>query len=872
MKHRSGHEIRQLFLDYFASHQHMIEPGAPLVPHDDPTLLWINSGVAALKKYFDGRVKPSNPRITNAQKSIRTNDIENVGKTARHHTFFEMLGNFSIGDYFKAEAIAFAWEFLTSPDYIGMDPKRMYITVHPSDAQAYRIWTETVGVDPQHILKTEDNFWQIGEGPCGPNSELYYDRGAKYDPQGLGERLFFDELENDRYIEVWNIVFSQFEAKEGVAREQYKELPQKNIDTGMGLERLVAIVQEVPTNFDTDLFMPIIQHLESLSLKPYTDEHAMAYRVIADHIRTVTFALGDGALFANEGRGYVLRRVLRRAVRFGLRLGLEGAFLHRLVPTVAHMMHSFYPELLDKVSLIERLVKAEELRFHKTLNAGEQWLKQALSEAKSNRLAGEVVFKLYDTYGFPLELTQEIAEEAGLSVDQEGFDAAMQQQKARARAAHEKGESMQAQSQDLMNFTQSSTFVGYEQFECESEIIALFRDGVAVDVLDDVGELILARTPFYAESGGQVADQGKLVFEDGEADVVDVMKAPNKQHLHRVQVKYGELRKGQTVRARIEAARRNQIMANHTAAHCLQSALREILGEHVQQAGSYVADAYARFDFTHFERLSESQLKAIEARVNRFIAEQAPVHIEHMALETAKAQGAIALFSEKYEANVRVVTIGDFSKELCGGTHVSNTSALGSFKVVNEESIGSGIRRVTWKTGEAAYREFLLMQAQLERIASLYKSNSIHRIEERVELTLSEQGQLKQSLAQAQQRLAQVDAKNLAARIEEREGLGVLVERIDASAAELNRLMDALKQQHANLLVFLASADQNKALFMAYASEAAQARGYKAGDLVKAAAELADGRGGGRADFAQAGAKDASKLEAALSLIRKKLV
>ncbi len=445
MKYRTGSEVRQLFLDYFKSKGHMVEPGAPLVPVNDPTLLWINSGVAALKRYFDGSVKPQNNRITNAQKSIRTNDIDNVGRTSRHHTFFEMLGNFSIGDYFKEDALKYAWEFLTSPDYIGMEKEKMYITLHPTDAEAYRIWTQVIGVDPSHLLKSEENYWQIGEGPCGPNSEIYYDRGPAFDPQNIGVELFMKELNNDRYIEVWNVVFSQYDGKEGIDRSQYKELPQKNIDTGMGLERLVCIVQNGETNFDTDLFLPVIRAVEKKSKKPYAGENKMAYRVIADHIRTVTFALADGALFSNEGRGYVLRRLLRRAVRYGIKLDLTDAFMYELVAVVADMMKDYYPYVTEKVPLISKLVKAEEERFHKTLNAGEALLLGELAEAQDKVLSGKTVFKLYDTFGFPVELTQEIAQEKGYDIDMAGFKAEMEIQRNRARNAREDVESMSSQ-------------------------------------------------------------------------------------------------------------------------------------------------------------------------------------------------------------------------------------------------------------------------------------------------------------------------------------------------------------------------------------------------------------------------------------------
>lgn len=872
MQHRSGNEVRQLFLDYFKKQNHMVEPGASLVPVNDPTLLWINSGVAALKKYFDGSVKPQNKRITNAQKSIRTNDIENVGKTARHHTFFEMLGNFSIGDYFKEEALKFAWEFLTSPEYIGMEVEKMYVTVHPTDDEAYRIWTDIIGLNPKHILKSEENYWQIGEGPCGPNSEIYYDRGPAFDPENIGEPLFFEERENDRYIEVWNVVFSQYDGKEGVERKDYKELPQKNIDTGMGLERLVCIVQSGETNFDTDLFLPVIHAVEKLAKNPYAHEHKMAYRVIADHIRTVTFALADGALFANEGRGYVLRRILRRAVRYGIKLGIEGAFMHGLVKVVAVMMSPFYAYVNDKVDLIERLVKAEELRFHKTLAAGEQLLMVEIERSTSNVLAGSTVFKLYDTFGFPVELTQEIAEEMDYSIDMEGFKQEMQAQRDRARAAIDKTESMKGQSIDLMNFTTASEFVGYTSFKTDAKVLALFKNGVRVESLDDEGEIILDVTPFYAESGGQIADTGSLHFKDGEALVSDVQKAPNKQNLHKIKVLVGELKEGDSVSAQIDVKKRQSITRNHSSAHLLQAALKEIVGDHIQQAGSFVSDEYMRFDFTHFEKVDDKKLKAIETMVNDAIFNAHPVSFALLPIEEAKAQGAMALFSEKYDAIVRVVTMGDVSKELCGGCHVNNTQELGLFKIVSEESIGSGIRRITARTGAQAYQDFVAYQNQLETIASYYKANSIHNIEDRVENGLNELSETKQALGQAKQKLAVLEAKVLSHEFVEKEGVQVLIKRIDQNSDHLKLLIENLKKDHPKRIIFLASSDQDKALFVAYVSPELNKQGIKAGDLVKEAAVLCSGNGGGRPDFAQAGGKDVSKLGDALQMIAKKLI
>lgn len=869
MKVRSGNEVRQLFLDYFKSKGHMIEPGASLVPVNDPTLLWINSGVAALKKYFDGSIRPSNNRIANAQKCIRTNDIENVGRTARHQTFFEMLGNFSIGDYFKEDALKFAWEFLTSEEYIGMDRNRMYVTIHTSDDEAYRIWTEVIHFDPKKILRTAHNFWQIGEGPCGPNSEIFYDRGLDYDPENIGEPLFFEERDNDRYIEIWNVVFSQFDGKEGVDRSEYKELPQKNIDTGMGFERLISLVQGVETNFDTDVFAPIIQEVEKLAKHPYQGEYKMAYRVIADHIRTVTFALADGALFSNEGRGYVLRRILRRAVRYGIKLQIEGAFMHQLVQTVATMMAEFYGYVNDKVDYIEKLVLAEEKRFHKTLSAGENLLMNAMEDLKEGDiLAGDVIFKLYDTYGFPFELTLEIAQEKNIQCDELAYKEEMKKQRDRARAAMDKVESMGSQSIDLMNFKEASSFIGYDQFSVKTKVIALFKKGQLVSHLDESGEVVFAQTVFYAESGGQVADIGTINFKEGVANVIDVQKAPLKQHLHSIELVYGELNLGDEVELKIDMNRRQRIVANHSSAHLLQAALQKIVGAHIHQAGSFVSDDYVRFDFTHFEKVNDEKLKAIEAFINQAISAHLNVEKEVMSLEDAKRSGAMALFSEKYEDQVRVVSMGNVSMELCGGCHVNNTQEIGLFKVVSEESIGSGIRRIVGKTGYHAYADFLAYQKQLETIASYYKATTIQAVENRVALSLKENVQYKQELAQLKQKLAHVESKVMIDSMIDKGLYKQLILRIDAEAKELKLLVESMKAQVPNSFILLGGVDDDKCAFVAYCGPNAIQNGLKAGEIVKRVAEVTLGNGGGRPDFAQAGGKDTSKLDEALNLYR----
>lgn len=871
MNYRSANEIRQSFLDFFKSKGHMIEPGASLIPNNDPTLLWINSGVAALKKYFDGSIKPANNRIANAQKSIRTNDIENVGKTARHHTFFEMLGNFSIGDYFKQEAIEYAWEFLTSKQWMGFDPEKIYITVHPLDEQAFDLWINHIGFDPKRILKSEENYWQIGEGPCGPNTEIYIDRGEAFDPDGVGERLFFEELENDRYIEVWNVVFSQFDGKEGVDRSEYKELPQKNIDTGMGFERLVALVQGGETNFDTDLFMPMITTTESWAKMSYK-EFPMAYRVIADHIRTVTFALSDGALFANEGRGYVLRRILRRAVRFGIKIGINEPFMFKLVDVVAENMSAFYPYLQQKVELVSKLVRIEEERFHATLSDGEALLLSTIDKLEGNKLDGATMFKLYDTFGFPVELTVEIAQEHQLDYDMEGFNQHMEQQRQRARNAREDVDSMASQSVDLMNFDQVSEFVGYTKMSCEAKVIACFKAGHRVDQIEDEGEVILDVTPFYATSGGQVADTGVLRFDRGSAVVKDVNKAPRKQHLHSIKMTEGVLREHDHVMASIDVQRRRKIMKNHSSAHLLQSALKEILGSHITQAGSFVSDEYMRFDFTHYEKVTHEQIKQIEHRVNEMIFAGASVSIEHMDVEAAKDAGATALFDEKYEAFVRVITMGEFSKELCGGTHVSNIEQLGLFKIESEESIGSGIRRMVCKTAQGALDSYQSMEHQLEELSTLLKSGNIASVNAKVMQQLDAMSSLKKEYEILKDKVASLKVAQLVSSSKEVAGIHMLISEVeDVDVAKAKQMAENLRSKLGDSVIVLYIKETDKVSFVVASSQKAISAGFKAGDLAKLAATIMNGNGGGRPDLAQSGGKDVAMLPQALRALSEKL-
>ena len=869
-KQLTGNQIRQMFLDFFASKGCMVEPGASLIPHNDPTLLWINAGVSALKKYFDGTEKPKSNRICNAQKSIRTNDIENVGKTARHHTFFEMLGNFSIGDYFKTEAITWAWEFLTSPEWIGFDKNRLYVTVYPDDIEAYNTWVK-VGMIESHIRKTDDNFWEIGEGPGGPDTELYYDRGEKYDPEHLGEKLFFDDIENDRYIEVWNIVFSQYDCKPGqMPRSEYKELPQKNIDTGRGLERLVCLVQDGETNFDTDLFLPIIHETEKYAKHPYSDpEYKMAYRVIADHIRTVTFAIADGATFSNEGRGYVLRRVLRRAVRYGIKLGIADSFMYKLVQVVADNMKAYYPYVEDKVALISKLVKTEEESFHTTLANGENLLNTALKEhADTKQLPGNVVFKLYDTYGFPKELTIEIAEDAGYTVDLEGFNAEMQAQKQRARDARSAEQSMGSQSKALMDFVKPSTFVGYTEKTNTGHVIGLFKDGEEIDEIRESGEVILDETCFYAESGGQIYDTGIISNENMVAKVTKVKKAPHGQALHHIEMVSGTISMGDEVTCTYDYERREKTRANHSSLHLLQAALREIVGDHIAQAGSFNGPDYGRFDFTHYEKLTEEQLHQIENRVNEMIAANAIITTEVMAIEDAKKSGAIALFDEKYGDTVRVVSMGKYSKEFCGGTHANNTGDLGVFKIVSEESIGSGVRRITSLTKLEAYKAFKEEEDYLLACSRILKNNNPMILQEKLNQLLEENAQLKKENEQAKQKALQAEADAVVQRSESLNCFNVLFMEVNNVDGSLKEYAETLRNKLEDSIVFLTSTANDKLTFVCACSKKAVNAGIKAGDLVKKAAEVTNGKGGGRPDIAQAGGKDLDKVSEAVNLVK----
>lgn len=857
-----------MWLDFWKSKGHSIEPSANLVPVNDPTLLWINSGVATLKKYFDGSVIPENPRITNAQKSIRTNDIENVGKTARHHTMFEMLGNFSIGDYFRDEAIEWGFELLTSPEWFDFPKEKLYMTYYPDDKDSYNRWI-ALGVEPSHLIPLEENFWEIGAGPSGPDTEIFFDRGEAYDPDHIGIRLLEEDIENDRYIEIWNIVLSQFNADPTIPRSEYKELPNKNIDTGAGLERLVAVMQGAKTNFETDLFMPIIKEVEKLSGHTYDqDGDNMSFKVIADHIRALSFAIGDGALPGNEGRGYVLRRLLRRAVMHGRRLGIHETFLYKLVATVGHIMESYYPEILEKRDFIEKIIKREEETFARTIDAGSGHLDQLLAQLKEkgqDRLDGKDIFKLYDTYGFPVELTEELAEDAGYKIDHEGFKAAMKEQQDRARAAAVKGGSMGMQNETLAGITEPSEFL-YETETVASRLSVIIVDNERSEMVSE-GQALLVfdQTPFYAEMGGQVADHGVIKNDKGDpvARVIDVQKAPNGQPLHTVEV-LASLALNTVYTLAIDHKRRYAVEKNHTATHLLHAALHKVIGEHATQAGSLNEEAFLRFDFTHFEAVTAQELRRIEEEVNEQIWKALAITTTETDIETAKAMGAMALFGEKYGKTVRVVQIGDYSVELCGGTHLSNSSEIGLFKIIKEEGIGSGTRRIIAVTGQQAFESFRKQEDTLKEIAHTLKVPQIEQLPSKV-VSLSEQlRDLQKEMAELKEKAAAAQAGDVFKKVQEANDLRYIASEVSVSdAGALRTFADNWKQRdYSDVLVLAASIGEKVNVLVASKDKRAHA-----GNLIKALAPIVSGRGGGKPDMAMAGGSDASKLSELLAAV-----
>ena len=869
MKELTSSQIRQMYLDFFKSKGHTIEPSASLVPKDDPSLLWINSGVATMKKYFSGQVVPENPRLTSSQKSIRTNDIENVGKTARHHTLFEMLGNFSVGDYFKKEAIAWAWELLTSPDWFGWDPDKLYMTVYPKDTDAKDAW-EAVGVAPDHIIAVEDNFWDIGEGPSGPDSEIFYDRGEAFNNLAADDPENYPGGENERYLEVWNIVFSQFNHEPDGT---YKPLPRKNIDTGMGLERVVSIFQNAKTNFETDLFMPLIEKTAALSAGKHYGANAeddISFKVIADHARAITFAIGDGALPGNEGRGYVIRRLIRRAIVNGQKLGIEGAFLDQLVPVVGQIMQAYYPEVLEQSDYIAKVVRSEEDRFGETLTDGLNLLNSLIADLKQqggNQIAGADAFKLYDTYGFPVELTEEYADDQGITVDEAGFKAEMQKQKDRARNARGKQKAMGLQHDLLINVKTPSEYVGYTQLATTSKLTVLVAGDELVDhVTSGTAEAMFDVTPFYAEMGGQVADKGDILDEAGHvvAHVADVQHAPNGQNLHTLTL-VAPMETGATYQLKVDTIFHSKVEKNHTATHLLDKALREVFGEHTQQAGSLVEGDYLRFDFTHFGQVDPADLAKAEALVNQKIFEELPVTTVETDIESAKKMGAIALFSEKYGKVVRVVSAGDFVTEFCGGNHVKNTNEIGLFKITSESGVGAGVRRIEAVTSAAAYAYLHDHDEILNAVGADLKVTQVDEIEQKVQALQAQVKALEQQQATLEGKLASQEAGAVFDHVTTAGNYQLISGTVQVSKMDqLRALADTWRDQALSDVLVLGAEVNGKANLIVAVSADKQKQ-VKAGDLIKAISPKINGGGGGRPNLAQAGGKNPAGLPDAMT-------
>lgn len=846
MKPLTGQEIRMRWIRFFESKGHKWLPGVSLIPSDeDKSLLWVNAGVTGLKKYFDGSEVPPSRRIVNVQKSLRTNDIENVGHTARHHTFFEMLGNFSIGDYFRNEVIPWAYEILTSEKVgFGIPPEKLYMTYEPHDKATYDLWVKC-GIDPTHLIPLASNFWEIGKGPGGPDTEMFFDRGEKFDPKHLGIKLLKDDLENDRFIEIWNIVFSQYNCDPSIPREEYKELPSKNIDTGCGLERIACILQGTETNFETDLFAPIMTKIEELSHKKYEGENLMSFRVIADHARCLTFALSDGATFSNEGRGYVLRRIIRRAMRYGQKLGIEGEFMYKLIQVVADKYKDFYPYLEDKVIEVSKMVQSEESKFLRTLDSGESLLLSML-KGKSE-LTGEEIFKLYDTYGFPSDLTKEICSEYHVNCDMVGFFTAMKAQRERARLARGEIDSFHKQSKDLLAFKTGSEFL-YDEDTCDANVIGLFKDGESVEALDEEGDVIFTKTPFYAEMGGQVSDTGLIRGDTFEAEVKHVGVAPNGQHLHHILVKYGSLRTGDKVHLRIDSDRRRLIERNHSATHLLHSALSDVLKKHVDQKGSYVDENYLRFDYSAETKLSAGELSEVQNEVNKKIAEAISEVTKVLPLEEAKKLGAEMEFSDKYGTTVRVVTFGDYSKEFCGGTHVKNSSEIGLFLIESDEAVASGIRRIQARTSLGAIRYLHQKMRLLEEAEDLYSSDDSSFLA-RLTKTNEEKKSLEKENSALKARLASIEAKDLAETPLINGVRFVALIKDGAKKEDLLSLADTLKSKNKDYVLILLGGNENARPIVTMVGGKALTI-VKAGDIVKEMSKTLGGGGGGRPEMA----------------------
>lgn len=874
MKQLNSAQVRQMWLDFFEEKEHLILPSASLVPVNDPTLLWINSGVATLKKYFDGTEVPENPRLANSQKSIRTNDIENVGYTARHHTMFEMLGNFSIGDYNKVEAIPMAWEFLTGEKWLNFDPELLYVTYYPEDNETKEIWENIDGFDPTHLVAEEGNFWDIGAGPCGPNTEIFYDRGEAYNDLPEGDPENYPGGENERWLEIWNLVFSEFNH---LPDGTYQPLPNKNVDTGMGLERVVSVIQDTPTNFETDLFMPIIKAIETYAngVEFETAEALkVSFKVIADHVRAVSFAISDGALPSNEGRGYILRRLIRRSVMHGRKLGIKGAFMSKLVPVIAEIMGDFYHELRQNMAFVQQVILNEEDRFHETIEAGETHLMDIIAELKSadkNEITGPQAFQLYDTFGFPLELTEEIAQDNNFTVDAAGFDVEMEAQRERARSARSQEESMSVQSAVLQTIDFDFEFVGYEQLSTNGTIKAIVINDELHDQLParSEGWVFFNRSPFYAEMGGQVADNG-AIFDgpDMLAEVLDVKKAPNGQFMHKLRTLDMPLNINQSYTLTVDRQARIKTNQNHTATHLLHKALKVVLGDHANQAGSYVGPDRLRFDFSHFGKVTDEELKQIASIVNYYIENAVDVDITEMSIDDAKALGAMALFGEKYGDVVRVVNIANESIELCGGTHVTNTNEIGTFKLISESGIGAGIRRIEALTGQAAIADYQAKEQLLTDVQAQLKVQQLDQLAHRIELMQEELKATHSKVESLSAKIMQQESDNLFNDVQTASDITFIGLKLDNQNMDgLRNLGDVWRQKAASNVLVLAAAQDDKANLMVLVDDETVAKGLKAGDLIKPLAKQIGGGGGGRPQMAQAGGKNPAGIDQMLSEI-----
>ena len=859
MKTMTSNELRQAFLEFFRERGHEVVASSPLVPGNDPTLLFTNAGMVQFKDVFLGDEKRGYDRAVTSQRCVRAggkhNDLENVGYTTRHHTFFEMLGNFSFGDYFKRDAIQYAWDFLTGT--LGLPAERLWVTVYKDDDEAADIWLNELKIDPERFsrLGEKDNFWAMGDtGPCGPCSEVFFDHG----PNVAGGPPGSPDEDGDRYVEVWNLVFMQFDRSAG---GDLISLPKPSVDTGMGLERIAAVMQQVHSNYEIDLFEHIIQ--AAADLLGVKNDGASSLNVIADHIRACSFLIVDGVLPGNEGRGYVLRRIIRRAIRHGKKLGTDDLFFHKLVAPLVKEMGGAYPELVKAQAHVEKVLQKEERRFAETLDQGMDILESAIAKLDGNQIPGDVVFKLYDTYGFPVDLTADIARERNLTVDDEGFEKAMGQQRDRARAASKFGTA----DGGALKTDVESEFLGYDGTEGASKIVSLYQDGEAVDTLSqgDSGAVILSSTPFYAESGGQVGDTGILVESRKLFRVEDTQKS-GKANVHFGSVEQGELEVGDTIDAVVDADRRQEIRLNHSATHLMHAALRQVLGDHVTQKGSLVAPDKLRFDFSHYESVTGEQVQDIEDLVNARIRKNIPADTNLMSYDDAIELGAMALFGEKYGDEVRVLRLGDFSVELCGGTHVDRTGDIGVFKIVSESGVASGVRRIEAVTGKGAMAWIDANQRSLNDLAGLLRSHP-DQAPSKVEQLLKRTKDLEKELAAAKQALATGQTADHADQVQEVAGIKVLATRMDgADAKTLRDAVDRFKDRLQNAVVVLGSVDEGKVRLAAGVTKNNIDR-IRAGDLIKPVAELVGGKGGGRPDFAQAGGNDASKLDQALASV-----